>query len=283
MAPAPRFSLVVATLGRVAELDVLLCSLAGQQSADFEVIVVDQNGDGRLDDMLARHAAAMPIRRLRSNVRALSHARNLGLAQCRGALVGFPDDDCTYPPGVLAAVDAAFAADPALDLLSGAAAAPGGGLGSGRWHPVAAPISRANVWITAISFTVFLRRAVLERIGGFDERLGVGAPFGAAEETDLVVRAIDAGARARYDPALLVLHPDKRLSEVAAARAFSYGAGCGFVLGKHRFALPVVASFLMRPVGGVLRAVLRRRRIEALYYARTLAGRIRGYCAARWR
>ncbi len=127
----PRFSLVVATLGRVAELGALLASLAAQVGPAFEVIVLDQNGDSRLDALLAHHGAAMPIRHLRSARRGVSHARNLGLPYCQGAIVGFPDDDCTYPPGVLAAVDAAFAADPALGLLSGAAAAPGGGLGYG--------------------------------------------------------------------------------------------------------------------------------------------------------
>ncbi len=279
-AARPCLSLVVATLGRVMELDALLTSLAAQRGPGFEVIIVDQNGDGRLDAMLSRHAAAMPIRHLRSQVRALSHARNLALKLCRGTLVGFPDDDCTYPAGTLARVAAAFASDPALDLLSGAAEAPGGGLGSGRWHKQAAAITRDNVWTTSISFTLFVRRALLERTGGFDEILGVGAPFGAAEETDLVVRAIDAGACARYDPTLRVVHPDKRLTEVAAARAYPYGLGCGYVLGKHRFAARIVGRFLVRPLLGMAWAGIRARQAELRYYWRTFAGRLAGYRAA---
>lgn len=44
----PRFSLIVATIGRTAEFSVLLESLAGQETRDFELIVVDQNPDDRL-------------------------------------------------------------------------------------------------------------------------------------------------------------------------------------------------------------------------------------------
>lgn len=280
---APQFSLVVATLGRVAELDALLASLVACHVAGdgpgFEVIVVDQNGDDRLDALLGRYGAVLALRHLRSPVRGLSHGRNLGIAQCAGAIIGFPDDDCIYPPGVLAEVAAAFAGDAALQLFSGAAAAPGGGLGSGRWHKVAAPITRANVWTTSIAFTLFLRRELLVRLGGFDERLGVGARFGAAEETDLVVRAIDAGAKARYDPALRVLHPDKQLSATATARAFSYGEGCGFVLRQRRFETTTVLRFMLRPLGGMLRGLLRGRALEVRYYWRSFTGRLAGYAA----
>ena len=271
-----RFSLVVATLGRVVELDALLMSLAQQVGPDFEIIVIDQNNDDRLDALLARHGETMSIRHVRSDIRMLSHARNLGLRLCRGEIIGFPDDDCLYPPGVPSTVAAVFADNPDLGLFSGAMATPEGGLGSGRWHPVPATITRANVWITAMSSALFLRRAVLDRIGGFDERLGVGAVYGSGEETDLVVRAIDSGMRGEYDPGLRVVHPDKRLTAEAAARAWSYGRGCGFVLGKQRFGWRVVAALLVRPLGGLVLGVLRGRFIEMRYYSATFSGRLAG-------
>ena len=64
----PGFSLVVATLGRVAELDALLVSVAQQVGPTFEIIVIDQNQDGRLDALLARHGETMSIRHARSEV-----------------------------------------------------------------------------------------------------------------------------------------------------------------------------------------------------------------------
>ena len=85
------------------------------------------------------------------------HARNLGLGLARGDIVGFPDDDCLQPPGLLDRVAAAFAADPGLAVLTGPAASPEGGLGSGRWRAEAGPITLANVWTSVIEFNLFLR------------------------------------------------------------------------------------------------------------------------------
>lgn len=47
--PSIKISLVVATLGRTAELQKLFQSLNGQSRSDFEVILVDQNADNRLE------------------------------------------------------------------------------------------------------------------------------------------------------------------------------------------------------------------------------------------
>lgn len=181
MADAPRFSLVVATLGRVAELRPLFVSISAQNAA-VEIILVDQNGDDRLVPVVAEFSPALPIRHVRAEVRNSSFARNTGLPHCRGEIVGFPDDDCIYPDGTLEFVDRAFVHDPALGVLTGPAAAPEGGLGSGRWDAARGPIGRGNAFTTVICFNLFLRRDLLERLGGFDEALGVGAEFGACEE-----------------------------------------------------------------------------------------------------
>ncbi|MDB5375412.1 MAG: glycosyltransferase family 2 protein, partial [Belnapia sp.] len=273
------FSLVVATRGRDTELAALFDSLLAQGGADIEVIVVDQNADDRLAPVIAAYSPRLALIWHRSAVANACHARNLGLRLARGALVGFPDDDCLLPPGLLGRVAAGFAANPALAVLTGPAASPDGGLGSGRWRMEPGPITPANVWTSVIEFNLFLRRDIALALGGFDERLGPGTDFGSAEGNDLVLRAIRAGHAARYDPAQLVVHPDKRLTPVAVERAALYGRGLGFVLRRHAMPAAVWLPFLIRPLGGIALSALRGRGLAARYYLATLRGRLAGFRA----
>jgi len=271
-----RFSLIVATLGRSGEIGALLESLLTQDRDDLEVIIVDQNADDRVTPVLQPYAARLPITHLRSAIRNANHARNLGLRQARGEIVTFPDDDCLYPPGVLTRVDAAFRAAPSLGVLTGPAASPEGGLGSGRWREESGAIDLTNVWTSVIEFNLFLPRQLMLALGGFDERLGPGTRWGSAEGNDLVCRAIAHGAIAQYDAGLRIIHPDKRLTEVAVSRAASYGRGLGFVLRRHGVPLSVWLAFLVRPIGGALLSLAQLRFHNAAYYTMSFWGRLIG-------
>ncbi len=272
-----RVSLIVATRGRDRELAELFASLAAQGHAALEVIIVDQNADDRLAPVIAAWRDQLALRWERTTRAHANHARNLGLALARGAVVGFPDDDCTFPPGLLARVLGAFAADPALTILTGPAASPEGGLGSGRWREDAGAIDASNVWTSVIEFNLFLRREVALAMGGFDERLGPGTPLGSTEGNDLVLRAVAAGHVARYDPAQRIVHPDKRLTPVAVARAALYARGMGFVLRRHAVPAGVWLPFMVRPLGGIALSALRGNLLAARYYAATLRGRLAGF------
>jgi glycosyltransferase involved in cell wall biosynthesis len=272
-----RFSLVMATRGRTDEIAAFIDSLLMQGREDAELIVVDQNGDDRLAAVLAPFAPRLRLLHLRSSVANANHARNLGLREATGAIVGFPDDDCLFPPGLLDAVARAFDADPRLQVLTGPAASPEGGLGSGRWRAEAGAITPANAWTSVIEFNLWLRRPVALVLGGFDEAMGPGTPLGSAEGNDLVLRAIGAGHAARYEPALRVVHPDKRLSEIAVARARLYGRGLGFALRRHGVGPAVWLPFAIRPLGGAALSLLRLKPRDAAYYAMTLAGRAAGF------
>ncbi len=268
------FSLIVATMGRDAELRALFDSILAQGAA-VETIVVDQNADDRLAPVLADYAPRMPLTLLRRTEPHANAARNMGLGVASGDIVAFPDDDCVLPPGVLAQVARAFE-DPALSVLTGPAAAPEGGLGSGRWRADSGAITTENVWTSVIEFNLWMRRDAALALCGFDENMGPGARFGSAEGNDLVCRAIAAGHAARYDHALRVVHPDKRLSDVAAERAHRYGLGLGRALRLHA-PLATAAPFFVRPLGGAALALARGRRQHAAYYWNTWLGRVQGW------
>src|SRR5215472_5711239 len=98
------FSLIIATLNRVDEIDHLLQSLEAQTFKDFEVMVVDQNPDDRLQSVLQSHPV-LSFRHLRS-APGLSKARNVGLPHAKDDIIAFPDDDCWYPVQLLADIQA---------------------------------------------------------------------------------------------------------------------------------------------------------------------------------
>lgn len=268
----PSFDLVVATVGRVEELGRLLASLESQSHRDLRVILIDQNADDRLDRVL--RDTALDVLRVRSKL-GLSRARNAGLEHVVADVVAFPDDDCVYPEDLLERVAMRIGGEPGLDGLIGRAADLAG-RSSPSWKPDSATLTDGNLWNRAISFTIFLRRSVIERVGMFDERLGLGSsePWASGEEIDYLIRAVRSGARIEYDPSLVVEHEVGRDDARIRRRD---GASVGYLLRKHSYPARTVGRMLARPVGGALVSLARLDHARARFHAATLRGRIAGY------
>jgi glycosyltransferase involved in cell wall biosynthesis len=273
---SPSFDLVVATVGRTDELRILLDSLEAQHYPQLRAIVVDQNDDERVPALLEGRQLA--IDHLRS-APGLSRARNVGLQEVSADLVAFPDDDCTYPPGLLERVAERFRAEPRLDGLTGRAEDERG-RSSASWKDDAALLTRDNLWNRANAATTFLRRELVQRVGEFDESLGLGSGrrSSSGEETDYLVRAVGAGARIAYDPSLVVRHDVREDDSVVGLRD---GTSLGYLLRKHGYPPRTVARMLVRPAGGALIALARLDVPRARYYAASLRGRVEGYVGAR--
>lgn len=277
---SPTFDLVVATLGRVDELGRLLDSLEGQTYRSFRVLVVDQNRDGRAEAVQA--GRNLELLRLTSTP-GLARARNVALELVEADVVAFPDDDCRYPPTLLADVAQRLSTREELDGLSVPTQDADGRRDAG-WGSEPAELTTRNVWNLVASAGLFLRRPLLERVGAFDEQLGIGGPgpWRSSEETDYVIRALREGARIAYDPTLSVEHPLTVVSGAAlVARGRSEGASVGYLLRKHRYPPRTVGRMGVRPVGGVIVSLARLDADRARFHAATLTGRIRGYFGAR--
>lgn len=274
-----RFSLIIATKGRTTEVGAFLAALAQQGTQDFEIIIVDQNGDDRLEPIIAPYQEIYNIVHLHSSICNSSHARNLGIATARGEIIAFPDDDCIYPEILLTRVDTYFASMPGAGVLTGPSRGLNGALGSGRWNMDSGEVNYDTIWISLIEFAMFFNRAALPFAPRFDEELGVGAKFGSGEGADLVLRLMRAGVHVYYDFELFVTHPDKALTPIAVQRAFVYGTGFGRVLRKHAEVIPVltIGRFFVRPLGGIAISILRGRMLHVKYYLKTLHGRIAGF------
>lgn len=278
-----KISLVMGTLGnREDGLARFLEALARSTHRNLELVLVDQLQGESGAPHLHPERWGFSLVRLRSEP-GLSRARNTGLRHVSGDLVGFPDDDCWYPEGLLSSVVQRFRSDAGLSGLAGRPVDPQGRSAFPRWDLRAGPVDRFNVWRRCNSNALFLKRAAIEQVGAFDESLGVGAgtPWGSAEDIDYPLRMLKHGLRLEYDPQLLVFHPRvlPLFDRSGEARAESYGGGMGRVLRKHRYPWWFVLYQGARPLGGALLSAATGRLAKARYHRAILRGRHAGWSA----
>jgi glycosyltransferase involved in cell wall biosynthesis len=254
-----KFSLIVATVGRSAELARLFESLAIQTYGDFEVIVVDQNDDDRAKRIVTQYSDRLKLTHLTSP-KGLSRARNVGLKYVNGEIVAFPDDDCWYPERMLEDVAKQLSANANLAGITGRSVDESGQGSQGRWATTSRRINKYNVWVCATSYTIFLRTSIVTQIGGFDETLGVGAgtKWGAGEEVNFLLQALRYGGIIQYDPSLCVRHPEPvvQLNARAFERTKLYNRGYGRVLSLNRFPFSFVCYTILRPAAGAVISLL---------------------------
>lgn len=278
----PKFSLIMATVGRTEEVKRFLEHLDRQTYRDFELIVVDQNPDDRLVPILETYKSRFPILHLRSE-RGLSRARNVGLKHISGDIVAFPDDDCWYPPDLLEQVARFFQEHPDIDGLTGRSIDESGEPSNVHWDSRAGLINSFNVWKRATSFSIFLKKRVIEKVGDFDESLGVGAgtPWGAAEEIDYLLCTLKEGFKLYYCPSFFVYHPQppRNCDSKGLQRAKLYGGGMGKVLRKHGYPLWFVIYGCLRTLVGIILALLMGNPCLTRIRWASLKGRIEGWLA----
>jgi GT2 family glycosyltransferase len=123
-------------------------------------------------------------------------ARNRGWCQAHAPLVAFTDDDCVPHPDWLARGLDAFAAG--ADAVCGRIVMPLAGVPT-DYERDAKGLERSE-FVTA---NCFLRKSMLERLGGFDERFELAW----REDSDLHFRLLEAGRRIAVEPRAVVVHP----------------------------------------------------------------------------
>lgn len=190
-------SVVVPTHNRSDYLEVTLRSLALQDLDEpHETIVVDDGSRDRTPEVARAHGA----RYLRHDPpRGANAARNAGIAAAGAELVALVDDDVEAPPGWLRALVEGARRHPDAEAVGGPIRARFDGpspRGCGRERP---PITTLDlgpsdreadlVW----SANMLVRKAAIERVGGFDESLPTGG-----DEEEWLRRLQAAGGRVMY-------------------------------------------------------------------------------------
>ncbi|MCW2613027.1 MAG: glycosyl transferase family 2 [Frankiales bacterium] len=213
----PRLTVVVPTRDRPAHLAGCLAALRPQLHADDELLVVDS-------------ASRVPVPdALRVDLAGASRARNAGWRAASGELVAFLDDDVRVAPGWRRAVETAVEG---VAFACGRVAVPPSQEGGERPVAVTPDVpetlldSRSHE-VLGVSANLVVRREVLRAVGGFDDRLGPGTWFCAAEDVVLLDRLLAAGHVGRYAPVLLAHHEQWRGRRDLLRLDWGYGKGAG--------------------------------------------------------
>ena len=103
-------SVVICTHNRAQVVGAAVAhALEEARAADSEVLVVDNASTDATPEVLARAGTDAALRVVQEPELGLSAARNRGLAEARGAVVAYLDDDALPRPGWLAALLAPYA------------------------------------------------------------------------------------------------------------------------------------------------------------------------------
>jgi glycosyltransferase involved in cell wall biosynthesis len=204
MAERP-ISVVVPTRNRPELLDGCLTALRASLRANDELIVVDS---ASTDPHVARVAHKHSATYVRCDVKGASRARNRGWQAAKHEIVAFIDDDIRVEREWASAIEDVFG-DPATGWVTGrideAAESHVPALAQ-KTDTAAAELDPESEDVLGHSANLIVRRSALDHIGGFDELLGAGGRFRAAEDLDLFDRLFESGFQGRYEPSVAALH-----------------------------------------------------------------------------
>ncbi|WP_461453529.1 glycosyltransferase family 2 protein [Mucilaginibacter sp.] len=267
------FSLIIATINRVEPLEHLLISLINQSFKDFDVIIVDQNLDNRLDPVLVKFNL-LNITHLKSE-KGLSKARNLGILNSKSNFVVYPDDDCWYEPDLLLQIYKQITENN-LDGITCVARDENKNLTLIPFINYECFVTKNKVWLQAISFTIFVKR--YDDII-FDEDLGLGTntKYIACEETDYLLKILkEKHAKIKFSPSLFVYHPKPLLEEVPTWKIYGYSLAIGLMHKRYEYSIYKKVKLILRPFSGMILMCLIFKPGKAKFYWYSVKGRLIG-------
>lgn len=224
--PQPRLSVILPTYNRACALQRALAALLRQDAPGdaYEVIAVDNNSSDGTAAFLASLADPR-VRAIREPRQGLSFARNAGLAQARGDLIAFTDDDVEVAPDWVATIVHTLDARCDVDGVGGRVLPaweqePPAWLTKAHWAPLALQdhgdqkrVFDRGTPIGLVGANVAFRRSVFDRTGAFSPAVQrVKDGIGSTEDHELLTRLYEAGGRMLYLPRMLVLarvQPDR--------------------------------------------------------------------------
>lgn len=226
-----KLSLIVATIGRNKELNLLLNSLV-EQTVDkslFEVIIVDQNNSDLIIPTLATYNSLLNITHVKSNQIGLSVNRNLGIQHSKGDYLCVPDDDCTYYPDTLEEVFRQLSFNHHPDMIIGKVYDRERKVYVFKKTPkYSTKVNHYNFYNLVSSISIFFKKNEI----CFDENFGIGAEYPSNEDGVLILSFLKNNKSVLYSPTIECNHPPYSSANMSNQKLYAYGIGFGALCKK---------------------------------------------------
>ncbi len=198
----PFVSVIVPTHRRREMLRRLLESLCrlSYPRDRYEIVVVgDMSFDDGTEQMVKSFSlpAALGLQFVKSSAAAPSAKRNMGLRYAKGGIVGFTDDDCIVHEDWITRAVSRFSDESTAGVYGQTGIPCPSKPGPSYYH--ATGLARPGYQ----TCNIFYRKAVVEEVGGFDERFMASC----REDSDLAFTLLEKGHVISFEPEVVVDHP----------------------------------------------------------------------------
>ncbi len=250
----PLITISIATMDNVESCSKCIARVLGSNYESLEVLVVDNAPElGHTEEMVANFDDR--VRYAPEPRRGLSRARNKGIAEARGEIVVFIDDDVIVDKFWLNAIAHNFSCRPEVACVTGAIVAAEhetpaqqmleqyGGFNKGSRRQVYdmkenrrdSPLYPFDAGRFGSGANIALRKSVVKELGNFAETLGAGTKTHGGEDIDILQRVVSSGHTLIYEPAALMWHFHRRTYSALERQMFRYGVGFSATVMKWLF------------------------------------------------
>jgi GT2 family glycosyltransferase len=230
----PKLSFIIATVDRDKELQK--CIIAVEKAyeyvkdVDIEILVVFQD---RKENKTIKTNYPELFTFYFLDKRGLSLARNFGIKKSLGEYLVFLDDDTIIQEdflgvllkNILITKASAFCCrdtDPVKKRLY-----------SGDFLKNKPKYLNHFKFVYFLGYAHVVKKSSIEEIGFYDEKFGIGAKYGGAEESDIFFRLKHRGEKVVYLAELVVYHPIGNIT--SELKRFNYYYATGAMLIKQMF------------------------------------------------
>lgn len=258
-------SVTVAVCTRDRPIDLERCLQSLLSLPAMEVLVIDNapSSDATQKLVEALQPQHPHLRYVPEPRPGLDWARNRAILEAKGEIIAFTDDDVVVDADWVGSMAQVFAENPAVAAVTGLVIPAeletdaqvwfeqNGGFGKGfqfRWFQFPggqmhwSNLGTGNLGTGA---NMAFRRAVFERIGGFDPALDAGTATQGAGDLELFFRVLKAGLPLVYEPRAIVHHYHRREYSQLRTQLFNNGSVyAAFV--RSALAYPETAPGFMR-------------------------------------